>query len=69
MGEVAPEGCMRGGIAIVGVIFLDDELALGKCPFYEGIMWRRARDERMWSRLPHPLHLLGRPRPQRLPRL
>jgi hypothetical protein len=25
-------------------------------------------DERMWSRMPHPLHLLGRPRPPRGPR-
>jgi hypothetical protein len=31
MGEIAEEGSMRGGKAFVA-IFLDDELALGKCP-------------------------------------
>jgi hypothetical protein len=38
MGEVAQEGSMRGGSAAVGAIFMDDELALGKCPFQEGII-------------------------------
>jgi hypothetical protein len=33
MGNVAHEGSMRGGTLVCGAIFLDDELALGKCPF------------------------------------
>jgi hypothetical protein len=37
MGGVAHEGSMRGGSAIVAAILLNDELALGKCPFQEGI--------------------------------
>jgi hypothetical protein len=41
-GEIAEEGSMRGGSGVVGAIFLDDELALGKCPFQEGIIRRRA---------------------------
>jgi hypothetical protein len=40
MGEIAQEGSMRGGMAVVA-IFLDDELALGKCPLQEGIVGRR----------------------------
>jgi hypothetical protein len=40
MGEIAQEGSMRGGSVAVGAIFLDDEFALGKCPFQEGIIGR-----------------------------
>jgi hypothetical protein len=38
MGEIALEGSMRGSSAAMGAIFLDDELALGKCPFQDGII-------------------------------
>jgi hypothetical protein len=44
MGKVALEGSMRGGRADVA-IFLDDELALGKCPLQEGIVGRRTLRE------------------------
>jgi hypothetical protein len=40
MGEIAQEGSMRGGTPDVA-IFLDDELALGKCPLQKGIVGRR----------------------------
>jgi hypothetical protein len=40
MGEIAHEGIMRGGMADVR-IFLDNELALGKCPLHMGVVGRR----------------------------
>jgi hypothetical protein len=36
------EGSIRGDNVSWGAIFLDDELALGKCPFQEGIIRDRA---------------------------
>jgi hypothetical protein len=38
MGDVAQEGSMRGCSVVWGAIILDDELALGKCLFQEGII-------------------------------
>jgi hypothetical protein len=44
MGEVAHVGSARGRITFVD-IFLDDELAFGKCPFPKCIVGRRTRRE------------------------
>jgi hypothetical protein len=37
--------------------------------YFKGASSDTVHDERMWSRLPQPLHVLGMPRPPRLPRL